>query len=222
MKVNYDLKMEEILKEISESGKKKRLLIHSCCGPCSSSVLEYLKDYFKIDIYYYNPNITFDYEYWARMAEQKEMLKKLDYDMNVIEGVYNPKEDFFEKIKGLENEKEGGQRCYSCYDIRIEETAKKAKEEGYDFFSTVLSISPMKNVNYINEIGEKYSKEYDIPFLFADFKKKNRYLRSVQISKELNMYRQEYCGCVFSKVEKEQRDREKAEREKQEGEVKND
>ena len=101
MKVNYDLKMEEILKEISESGKKKRLLIHSCCGPCSSSVLEYLKDYFKIDIYYYNPNITFDYEYWARMAEQKEMLKKLDYDMNVIEGIYNPKEDFFEKIKGV-------------------------------------------------------------------------------------------------------------------------
>ena len=117
--------------------------------------------------------------------------------------------DFFEKIKGLENEKEGGQRCYSCYDIRIGETAKKAKEEGYDFFSTVLSISPMKNVNYINEIGEKYSKEYEIPFLFADFKKKNRYLRSVQISKELNMYRQEYCGCVFSKVEKEQRDKEK-------------
>ena len=193
MKVNYDLKMEEILKEISESGKKKRLLIHSCCGPCSSSVLEYLKDYFKIDIYYYNPNITFDYEYWARMAEQKEMLKKLDYDMNVIEGIYNPKEDFFEKIKGFENEKEGGQRCYSCYDI-----------------------------NYINEIGEKYSKEYDIPFLFADFKKKNRYLRSVQISKELNMYRQEYCGCVFSKVEKEQRDREKVLKEKQEGEVKND
>jgi len=196
MKVNYDLKMEEILKEITESGKKKRLLIHSCCGPCSSSVLEYLKEFFQIDIYFYNPNITFDYEYLARMDEQKEMLEKLDYDMNVIEGVYNPKEDFFEKIKGLENEKEGGQRCYSCYDIRIGETAKKAKEEGYDF-------------------------EYDIPFLFADFKKKNRYLRSVQISKELNMYRQEYCGCVFSKVEKEQRDREKAEKEKQE-ETKND
>ena len=222
MKINYDLKMEEILKEVSESGKKKRLLIHSCCGPCSSSVLEYLKDYFKIDIYYYNPNITFDYEYYARKQEQKDMLKKLNYDMNVIEGIYNPKKDFFEKIKGFENEKEGGKRCYSCYDIRIRETAKKAKEEGYDFFSTVLSISPMKNVNYINEIGERYSKEYDIPFLFADFKKKNRYLRSVQISKELNMYRQEYCGCIFSKVEKEQRDREKALKEKQEGEVKND
>ena len=222
MKINYDLKMEEILKEIRESGERKRLLIHSCCGPCSSSVLEYLKDYFKIDIYFYNPNITFDYEYYARIVEQKEMLEKLEWDMNVIEGLYEPKEDFFKKIKGLENEPEGGARCYSCYDIRIVETAKKAKEEGYDFFTTVLSISPMKNVNYINEIGEKYSKEYEIPFLFADFKKKNRYLRSVQISKELDMYRQEYCGCVFSKVEKEKRDREKEEKLKEQGEIKND
>ena len=222
MKINYDLKMEEILKEIRESGERKRLLIHSCCGPCSSSVLEYLKDYFKIDIYFYNPNITFDYEYYARIVEQKEMLEKLEWDMNVIEGMYDPKEDFFKKIKGLENEPEGGARCYSCYDIRIGETAKKAKEEGYDFFTTVLSISPMKNVNYINEIGEKYSKEYEIPFLFADFKKKNRYLRSVQISKELDMYRQEYCGCVFSKVEIEKRDREKEEKLKEQGEIKND
>jgi len=149
MKVNYDLKMEEILKEISESGKKKRLLIHSCCGPCSSSVLEYLKDYFKIDIYYYNPNITFDYEYWARMAEQKEMLEKLDYDMNVIEGVYNPKEDFFEKIKGLENEKEGGQRCYSCYDIRIGETAKNISK----LFDEINSLpSPEKVIILFDEI----------------------------------------------------------------------
>ena len=222
MKINYDLKMEEILKEVVQSGKKKRLLIHSCCGPCSSSVLEYLKDYFKIDIYFYNPNITMDYEYYARIVEQKEMIEKLNYDMNVIEGIYDPKSDFFYKIKGLENEPEGGARCYSCYDLRIGETAKKAKEEGYDFFSTVLSISPMKNVNYINEIGEKYSKEYNIDFLFADFKKKNRYLRSVQISKELDMYRQEYCGCIFSKVEKEKRDREKAEKEANEGGKSND
>lgn len=217
MKINYDLKMEETLSEVLQSVQKKRLLIHSCCGPCSSSVLEYLKNYFKIDIYYYNPNITFEDEYYARKQEQKEMLKKLEYDMNVIDGIYNPKEDFFEKIKGLENEKEGGRRCYCCYDIRIGETAKKAKEERYDFFSTVLSISPMKNVNYINEIGEKYSKKYDIPFLFADFKKKNRYLRSVQISKELNMYRQEYCGCIFSKIEKEEKAKEKAKKEEQGG-----
>lgn len=203
MKTNYDLKMEDIIKELKEFGKKKTLLIHSCCGPCSSAVLEYLNNFFKIDIYFYNPNITISYEYYHRIAEQKEMIKKLEYDMNVIEGEYNPKDDFFEKIKGLENEKEGGKRCYSCYDIRIGATAKKAKEEGYDFFTTVLSISPMKNVNYINEIGEKYSRQYEIAFLYADFKKKNRYLRSIQISKELDMYRQDYCGCIFSKIERE-------------------
>lgn len=203
MKVNYDLKMEEMLTEIKKTGLRKRLLIHSCCGPCSSSVLEYLKDFFKIDIFYYNPNITFGEEYYFRKEEQKEMLRKLNYDINVIDADYNPKKDFFDKIKGMENEPERGKRCYACYDIRIGQTAKKAKEENYDFFSTVLSISPMKNVNWINEIGEKHSLSQGIPFLFADFKKKNRYLRSIQISKELNMYRQEYCGCVFSKIERE-------------------
>lgn len=213
MKINYDLKMEDIIKEVSKTGSKKRLLIHSCCGPCSSAVLEYLNNFFKIDIYFYNPNITISYEYNYRIAEQKEMIEKLEYDMGVIEGSYDPKKDFFEKVKGLENEPEGGKRCYSCYDLRIAETARKAKEEGYDFFSTVLSISPMKNVNYINELGDKYSKEYDIPFLFADFKKKNRYLRSIQISKELNMYRQDYCGCIFSKVEREKIEKEREKRE---------
>lgn len=214
MKVNYDLKMEEIIKEVEKDGKKKKLLIHSCCGPCSSAVLEYLNNFFKIDIYFYNPNITIEYEYQHRIVEQKEMIEKLEYDMSIIEGEYKPKEDFFNKIKGLENEKEGGARCHTCYDIRIGETARKAKEENYDFFTTVLSISPMKNVNYINELGEKYSKKYEIPFLYADFKKKNRYLRSIQISKELDMYRQDYCGCIFSKVERENYEKEKMEREK--------
>lgn len=208
-KINYDLKMEEIIEEVKKNGIKKRLLIHSCCGPCSSAVLEYLNNFFDIDIYFYNPNITINYEYQHRIVEQKEMLDKLEYDMQVIEGEYNPEKDFFEKVKGLENAKEGGERCYVCYDLRIGATAKKAKAEGYDFFTTVLSISPMKNVNYINEIGEKYSKEYEIPFLYADFKKKNRYLRSIQISKELDMYRQEYCGCIFSKIERENYEKEK-------------
>ncbi|MCI7224131.1 epoxyqueuosine reductase QueH [Fusobacterium sp.] len=214
MKINYDLKMEETIKEIKEKGEKKKLLVHSCCGPCSSAVLEYLNNFFEIDIYFYNPNITIEYEYQHRIIEQKEMIEKLEYNMNVIEGKYDPKDDFFDKVKGLENEKEGGTRCYTCYDIRIGETARKAKEENYDFFTTVLSISPMKNVNYINELGEKYSKEYKIPFLYADFKKKNRYLRSIQISKELNMYRQDYCGCIFSKIERENYEKEKAEKEK--------
>lgn len=207
MKINYDLKMEEILKdeleEIKISGKKKRLLIHSCCGPCSSSVLEYLKDFFQIDIFYYNPNITFEEEYYFRKEEQKEMIQKLGYDINVIDADYDPQKDFFDKIKGMEDEPERGKRCFACYDLRLRETAKKAREDKYDYFSTVLSISPMKNVNWINEIGDKYSQMNEIPFLFADFKKKNRYLRSIQISKDLGMYRQEYCGCVYSKVERE-------------------
>lgn len=217
MKINYDLKMEDTIKEIKKSGIKKKLLIHSCCGPCSSAVLEYLNNFFKIDIYFYNPNITISYEYEHRIIEQKEMIEKLNYDMEVIEGTYDPQKDFFSKIKGLENEKEGGKRCYSCYDIRISETAKKAKEEDYDFFTTVLSISPMKNVNYINEIGERYSKEYNIPFLYADFKKKNRYLRSIEISKELDMYRQDYCGCIFSKIERENYEKEKINKERVNG-----
>ncbi len=220
MKVNYDLKMEEILKdeleEIKKSGKKKRLLIHSCCGPCSSSVLEYLKDYFKMDIFYYNPNITFEEEYYFRKEEQKEMIRKLNYDIDVIDADYDPQKDFFDKIKGLENEPERGKRCFACYDLRIRETAKKAKEDGYDYFSTVLSISPMKNAAWINEIGDKYSHVNDIPFLFGDFKKKNRYLRSIQISKELGMYRQEYCGCVYSKEEREKYEEAKRLREEQE------
>lgn len=211
MKINYDLKMEESLKKIVEQNAKPRLLIHSCCGPCSSSVLEYLNNFFQIDIYFYNPNITFDYEYYKRIVEQKEMIEKMGYDIRVYEGVYKPKEDFFEKIKGLENEREGGARCKVCYDLRIKETAKKAKEENYDFFATVLSISPMKNAAWINEIGEKYSKEFDIDFLYADFKKKNRYLRSIELSKKYGLYRQDYCGCVFSKLEREEKERKKME-----------
>lgn len=203
MKINYDLKMEEIIKNIKEEGKKKRLLIHSCCGPCSSSVLEFLNDYFKIDIYYYNPNITIDEEYHQRLEEQKEMVDKMGYDIKIYEGKYDVKKDFFEKIKGHENDHEGGARCQICYDIRIKETAEHAKNLGYDFFSTVLSISPMKNVNWINEIGEKYEKIYGVKFLNADFKKKNRYLRSIELSKKYNMYRQEYCGCIYSKIERE-------------------
>lgn len=208
MKVNYDLKMEEILKNIKKEDKK-RLLIHSCCGPCSSSVLEYLNNFFIIDIYYFNPNITFEKEYKTRLEEQREMIKKMGYDINVYEGKYNPNEDFFQKIKGFENSHEGGARCQLCYDLRIEATAKMALQGNYDFFSTVLSISPMKNATWINEIGEKYEKIYGIKFLNADFKKKNRYLRSIELSKIYNMYRQDYCGCIFSKLEREEKEKNK-------------
>lgn len=208
-KINYENKMLEQLKTLH--GEKKKLLIHACCGPCSSSVLEYLKEYFNIDIYFYNPNITEVKEYRERLEELHVFLQRIGYSMDVIEGRYNVREDFFKKIKGFEEEPETGKRCRICYEIRMRETVKKAKKEGYDYFATVLSISPLKNATWINEIGEKLEREYEIPFLYADFKKKNRYLRSVELSKEYNLYRQEYCGCIFSKLEQQKKKEEREE-----------
>lgn len=212
MKINYDLVMEKQLKEIEKNKIKPRLLLHSCCAPCSSAILEFLQDYFEITIYFFNPNITFQEEYLKRLEEQKEYHKKRGYQINVIEGRYNPKIDFFQNIKGLENEKEGGKRCHQCYRIRLEETVKKAKEDGYEYFTTVLSISPMKNAQWINEIGEKLEKKYEVKFLNGDFKKKSRYLRSIEVSKEYELYRQDYCGCIFSKLEREKIEKEKREK----------
>ncbi|KDE62884.1 recombinase [Fusobacterium necrophorum BL] len=207
LKENYDQKMEEQLKSLQ--GERKKLLLHSCCGPCSSSVLEYLKDYLEIDVYFYNPNITERKEYETRLEELKVFLKKIEFPMQVLEGKYEVQKDFLEKIKGLEQEPETGARCKICYALRMEEAARKAKEEGYDYFTTVLSISPMKNAAWINEIGENLEQKYGISFLHGDFKKKNRYLRSIQLSKEYGMYRQEYCGCIFSKLERERKQKER-------------
>lgn len=203
IKINYDLKMQEILNELKKEGKKLKLLLHSCCAPCSSTVIELLKEYFQITVFYYNPNITEDEEYHKRYEEMLEYIEKRKYEISVEEGKYNPKEDFFEKIKGLENKKEGGERCYKCYHLRMKETAEKAKAEGYDYFTTALSISPMKNSAWINEIGENLEKEYGVKYLYGDFKKKGRYVESIQISKDYNLYRQDYCGCIFSKLERE-------------------
>lgn len=191
MKINYDLAMENQLQEIKKSENKPRLLLHSCCAPCSSAILEFLQEYFEITVYFFNPNITFEEEYLKRLEEQKEYHKKRGYKINVVEGEYNPEIDFFQKVKGLENEREGGKRCHQCYNLRLEETAKKAQELGYDYFTTVLSISPMKNAQWINEIGEELGKKYGIKFLNGDFKKKSRYLRSIEISKEYELYRQD-------------------------------
>jgi len=212
MKINYDLAMENQLQEIKKSENKPRLLLHSCCAPCSSAILEFLQEYFEIIVYFFNPNITFEEEYLKRLEEQKEYHKKRGYKINVVEGEYNPEIDFFQKVKGLENEREGGKRCHQCYNLRLEETAKKAQELGYDYFTTVLSISPMKNAQWINEIGEELGKKYGIKFLNGDFKKKSRYLRSIEISKEYELYRQDYCGCIFSKVEREKIEKEKKEK----------
>ncbi|MGY0394956.1 epoxyqueuosine reductase QueH [Fusobacterium sp.] len=204
MKQNYDLLMEKEIEKIEKLERKPKLLLHSCCAPCSCAVIEYLLKYFHITIFFYNPNITFEDEYTKRLEEQKKYLEERNYPIEVIEGRYSPREDFFEKVKGLEKAKEGGERCFSCYGLRLEETALKAKELEFDYFSTALSISPMKNSQWINELGESLGEKYQVKFLNGDFKKKNRYAQSVNISKEYNLYRQDYCGCVFSKMEREE------------------
>ena len=213
IKINYDLEMQKIIDNLqNEENKKPKLLLHSCCAPCSSIVIELLKEYFDITIFYYNPNITEKEEYYKRYEEMLEYIEKRHYHIKVAEGRYNPKEDFFQKVKGLEDRKEGGERCYKCYYLRMEETAKKAVAEEYDYFTTALSISPMKNSTWINEIGDILSKEYGIKYLYGDFKKKGRYQESIKISKEYNLYRQDYCGCIFSKIEREEYIRSKNEK----------
>lgn len=196
MKINYQLKLDEILSNIT---KGKKLLLHSCCGPCSSYVLEYLSNYFEITVFYYNPNISEKEEFDKRFNEQKRLIEELPtkYPVHLIEGDYD--NELYEKeIKGLEEEPEGGSRCFKCYRLRLEQTAKKAKEEGFDYFTTTLSISPYKNASKLNEIGEELEKIYDVKYLYADFKKKNGYKRSIELSREYKLYRQDYCGCKYS------------------------
>ena len=198
--MNYDLEME---KQINHLTDKKTLLLHACCAPCSSAVLERIAKYFDITILYYNPNITDQEEYEKRLQELEIFVRKLNLDnIKVIPGRYKP-EEFFEISKGLEQEKERGRRCYKCYKLRLEETAKIADQLGFDFFTTTLSISPYKNSKWLNEIGEELNKNYQSTYLYADFKKKNGYKRSIELSKKYNLYRQDYCGCIYSKKERE-------------------
>lgn len=200
--MNYDKLMEE---QISTSNEGSTLLLHACCAPCSSAVLERLSNFFKITIIYYNPNITEEKEYLKRLTELKAFIKKIKtkYPINIIDTRYDPKE-FFTIAKGLEKEKERGKRCYECYKLRLEETAKVAKKQGFDFFTTTLTLSPYKNTTWLNEIGEELSKKYQASYLYSDFKKKNGYKRSIELSKEYNLYRQDYCGCIYSKLEREE------------------
>lgn len=198
--MNYDLEME---KQINHLTDKKTLLLHACCAPCSSAVLERIAKYFDITILYYNPNITDQEEYEKRLQELENFVRKLNLDnIKVMPGRYKP-EEFFEISKGLEQEKERGKRCYKCYKLRLEETAKIADQLGFDFFTTTLSISPYKNSKWLNEIGEELNKNYQSTYLYADFKKKNGYKRSIELSKKYNLYRQDYCGCIYSKKERE-------------------
>lgn len=198
--MNYDLEMENQIKKLSD---KNKLLLHACCAPCSSAVLERIAKYFDITILYYNPNITEKEEYEKRLKEIKNFVKKLNIEnIKVIEGRYEPNE-FFNLATGLEKEKERGKRCYKCYELRLKETAKIAEELNFDYFTTTLSISPYKNSKWLNEIGETLNKEYKPTYLYADFKKKNGYKRSIELSKEFGLYRQDYCGCIYSKKERE-------------------
>ncbi len=200
MKINYQVKLDEILNSLPKN-KKNTLLLHSCCGPCSSYVLEYLSHYFQITVYYYNPNITEIEEYQKRVEEQKRLIQQIYPDVDFIEGPYQP-EIFFEMSRGLEEEKEGGIRCSKCYYLRMRETALLAKQLNFDYFATTLSISPYKNSEQLNKIGKTLEQLYGIHYLYADFKKKNGYKRSIELSKQYHLYRQEYCGCEFSRKER--------------------
>ena len=196
-KINYDKLREEIISNLN--GERPRLLIHSCCAPCSSSCLEKLTPYFNVTVFYYNPNIMDETEYYKRLNEQKDfLLKRYNGDVLVVDGLYNVNE-FLTAIKGLETAKEGGERCKRCYRLRLEETAKTAKELHFDYFTTTLSVSPHKNATWLNEIGKELESIYGVKHLYADFKKGGGYLRSTELSKEYNLYRQDYCGCDFSK-----------------------
>lgn len=199
MVTNAQKEMDRLLLCLKEQKTAPSLLLHSCCAPCSSYVLEYLSDYFKITVLYYNPNIYPAEEYLRRMEEQKRLIAEmpLKNPVRFEEGKYDS-DRFFAEVKGLEKEPEGGSRCHKCYELRIREAARAAKAGGYDYFTTTLSVSPHKNAAKLNELGQQISGEYGIPYLSADFKKKNGYLRSIRLSEEYGLYRQKYCGCLFS------------------------
>lgn len=182
-------------------------MLHACCAPCSSYVLEYLSNYFKITLFYYNPNISPEEEYQKRTAEVKRLIGQLPakYEILFQEGKYDTA-SFSALAKGREREPEGGERCFACYALRLKETAQVAQAGGFDYFTTTLSISPYKNAEKLNEIGSKLAEEYGVDYLYSDFKKKNGYHRSIELSKQYGLYRQDYCGCVFSKAERERQD----------------
>lgn len=203
-KVNYQKVLEETIRQNEERGNIPTLLLHSCCAPCSSYCLEYLSQFFKITVFYYNPNIYPEEEYQKRVKEQQWFIGQLQakYPIGFREGNYDT-ERFYQMARGLEEVKEGGERCFLCYELRLREAAEKAKELQMDYFTTTLSISPLKNAEKLNEIGDRLAEEYGIAYLNSDFKKKNGYKRSVELSAEYGMYRQDYCGCVFSFRERE-------------------
>ena len=201
---NYQRQLELLLARLG--GRRPRLLLHACCAPCSSYVLEALTPYFDITVDYYNPNIDPEEEYHKRMEEQKELIRKMEvlHPVSFLEGAYDT-ERFYQMARGMEDLPEGQERCFGCYELRLREAAEAARQRKADYFTTTLSISPMKNAEKLNEIGERIAREYGIRYLTSDFKKRNGYRRSVELSGEYGLYRQDYCGCVFSKREREQK-----------------
>ncbi len=197
---NFQKELDKIIETLTRNGEVPSLLLHSCCAPCSSYTLEYLSNYFKITLLYYNPNIAPAEEYEKRVKEQERLIHELTpkHPIQFIAEKYEPHE-FYDKVRGLEKEPEGGERCFVCYRLRMERAAQYAKKLGCNYFTTTLTISPLKNAEKINEIGNELSGIYHVNHLPSDFKKKGGYQRSIQLSKEHNLYRQNYCGCIFSK-----------------------
>ncbi len=193
MNINYNEEMKKIISNLDDHNK---LLLHSCCGPCSSSVIERLRDYFDITVIYYNPNIEPKEEYEKRKSEQLRLLNELGIKFMDIDYLNN---EYHEKVKGYENEPENGLRCPLCFELRLDKTAIKAKENNFDYFGTTLTVSPHKNSKIINEIGLKLEEKYGVKFLLSDFKKEDGYKRSIELSKKYDLYRQDYCGCLYSK-----------------------
>ena len=193
MNINYNEEMKKIISNLDDHNK---LLLHSCCGPCSSSVIERLRDYFDITVIYYNPNIEPKEEYEKRKSEQLRLLNELGIKFMDIDYLNN---EYHEKVKGYENEPENGLRCPLCFELRLDKTASKAKENNFDYFGTTLTVSPHKNSKIINEIGLKLEEKYGVKFLLSDFKKEDGYKRSIELSKKYDLYRQDYCGCLYSK-----------------------
>ena len=217
MNPNYSKLLDKELEKLSQNSEKPTLLLHSCCAPCSSYVLEYLREYFRITVFYYNPNITDGKEYEYRLNEEKRLIgaynrqvREHDFEgmnsteqamlIDIMEAPYDPG-NYLSAVKGYEDCPEGGDRCGICFEMRLRESAKAAADNGFDFFTTTLTISPLKNAARLNEIGERLSGEYGVRFLPSDFKKKNGYKRSIELSKEFSLYRQNYCGCAFSRRE---------------------
>ncbi len=200
MNRNYSKELDALIEKNKRENKKPRLMLHACCACCASYVLEYLSEHFEIFILFYNPNITSNSEYEYRYSELKRLVCEMGLDdkVTIVDSDYSP-DEFIDSVKGLENEPEGGARCAVCFKDRLTETARKALEFSCDYFATTLTISPLKNSSIINSIGEAISKDISVAYLPSDFKKKNGYKRSIELSREYNLYRQNFCGCVYSK-----------------------